>query len=360
MSEIKITHTHADGTLIEGSRKGDGVWEILLDLRRNGQGNWRSFRSLGVLGLGQSRDKAAQTWKIDKAAEALRAAGHEVETEIDDTQRRSFAEAEAERYERAQDRAAYHEDRAGAAGAEAAARWNAERSILDMIPMGQPILVGHHSEGRHRRDLARADSHARHGLEAIHRQEHHENRAQAAEHFQASREDIPTTLRRIDKLEADERRILRGINGERPANDWRTQGYTNDLAPATGGHLERLQAELADVREQLTYWRDRVKAAQESGVKVWGPDDFTKGDYMNCGGKRWYLVERVNKRTLSVPSGTNLAQLIVVTRANVVHAMGPSDWVEKLPYDKVRGRKSAEEMAEIFAEVERRKAAQSA
>lgn len=30
--------------------------------------------------------------------------------------------------------------------------------ISDMIPMGQPILVGHHSEGRHRRDLARMDS----------------------------------------------------------------------------------------------------------------------------------------------------------------------------------------------------------
>jgi hypothetical protein len=30
--------------------------------------------------------------------------------------------------------------------------------ITDVIPMGQPILVGHHSEGRHRRDLARADA----------------------------------------------------------------------------------------------------------------------------------------------------------------------------------------------------------
>lgn len=29
------------------------------------------------------------------------------------------------------------------------------RAIGDMIPFGQPILVGHHSEGRHRRDLAR-------------------------------------------------------------------------------------------------------------------------------------------------------------------------------------------------------------
>lgn len=31
------------------------------------------------------------------------------------------------------------------------------KDIMDGIPMGQPILVGHHSERRHRRDLERAD-----------------------------------------------------------------------------------------------------------------------------------------------------------------------------------------------------------
>jgi hypothetical protein len=31
------------------------------------------------------------------------------------------------------------------------------RQTLEMIPMGQPILVGHHSEKRHRRNLARVD-----------------------------------------------------------------------------------------------------------------------------------------------------------------------------------------------------------
>src|SRR5687767_11343825 len=30
-------------------------------------------------------------------------------------------------------------------------------NIWGAIPMGQPILVGHHSERRHRRDLAKAD-----------------------------------------------------------------------------------------------------------------------------------------------------------------------------------------------------------
>ncbi|WP_132290495.1 DUF3560 domain-containing protein [Kribbella sp. VKM Ac-2568] len=33
----------------------------------------------------------------------------------------------------------------------------ARRQISDHIPLGQPILVGHHSERRHRRDIERMD-----------------------------------------------------------------------------------------------------------------------------------------------------------------------------------------------------------
>jgi len=39
--------------------------------------------------------------------------------------------------------------------------------IGDMIPPGQPILVGHHSEKRHRRDLGRIDSNMRKGIERL-------------------------------------------------------------------------------------------------------------------------------------------------------------------------------------------------
>lgn len=42
--------------------------------------------------------------------------------------------------------------------AKAATAQTKINQIADMIPMGQPILIGHHSEGRHRRDLGRIDS----------------------------------------------------------------------------------------------------------------------------------------------------------------------------------------------------------
>lgn len=339
MSAITITHTRADGTLIEGSRRGDGVWETLKGLHDN----WRYFRSLGQIGLGQSRDRTANTYRINRAAEALRAAGHEVTVEIDDTQRRSFAEAEAERYERAEDRAAYHENVAGSAARASEAAWNAEHGILDMIPMGQPILVGHHSEKRHRRDLERAESLRRRGMAEAERAEYHEDRAQAAEQFQARRESIPTTLRRIAKLEAEERGLLRGINGHTAGR----RPYIREVPPATGAHLERLTAELASVQEQLTYWREHVARAQaEQGVKVWSAADFTKGDFVRYRDFGWYEVLRVNAKSLTIPA--------IINDGPVVRREGARcTWTDSAPYDKVTARKSAAEMAAMIAEAEK-------
>lgn len=58
-----------------------------------------------------------------------------------------------ERAERATKRAAQNFDRAGL------------REEKSGIPFGQPILVGHHSEGRHRRAIERADNAMRRGIE---------------------------------------------------------------------------------------------------------------------------------------------------------------------------------------------------
>lgn len=49
---------------------------------------------------------------------------------------------------------------------EAETRLDRAHTIAGMIPFGQPILVGHHSERQHRRDLARIDTDMRKGLDA--------------------------------------------------------------------------------------------------------------------------------------------------------------------------------------------------
>ena len=334
---ITITHTHASGTLIEGSHKGDGVYEILRGLR----GNWRYFPSLRQIGLGQSRDRAAKTWDINQAAEALRAAGHEVTVTIDESDRRSFATAEAERYERAGSRAQYHEDVAGSAEARADAAYRAEHGILDGIPAGQPILVGHHSERRHRRDLDRAESLRRKARDESERAEYHADRAEVAARFQARREDIPTTLRRIKKLEADERRLRAGLTGrpdyyQNEASEWKCR-----LIKPEGDYLARLEASLADVREALAYWREHVRAAEESGVKVWTCADFAKGDFARRHGQ-WVEVIRVNAKSLTVPAILDMRP--VATKAGAQYS-----WTDTLPYDEVTGRTSAADMAALLA-----------
>lgn len=48
---------------------------------------------------------------------------------------------------------------------DALSRFEAAHHAVEHIPMGQPILVGHHSEARHRRDLNRYDSQMRKAIE---------------------------------------------------------------------------------------------------------------------------------------------------------------------------------------------------
>ena len=144
MAAITITHTRAQGTLIEGSARGDGVYEILKGLGAS----WRYFPSLRQIGLGQSRDRAAKTWEIKRGTEALRAAGHEVTVSIDDGGRSTMAEIESERAERAEARAERLSERAERRGERAHADYAKAREMAQAIPFGQPVMPDHHSYGR--------------------------------------------------------------------------------------------------------------------------------------------------------------------------------------------------------------------
>jgi hypothetical protein len=328
---IIIRHTRAEGTLIEGSRKGDGVWPILKDLRHN----WRYFPSLAQIGIGQSRDRPAHPWKIQQAAQALRAAGFEVTVEIDDTTPgRPFAEAEADRYGRAEDRASYHAGHADRAGRASEAAYAAEHAILDVIPPGQPILSGHHSERRHRRDLARADARRQRGRDEADRAAYHTGRAETAGRFQARRESVPTTLRRIGKLEAEQRQLERRLNGTGLA-------IHGENTPAAGDYRVRLLARQDGIADELAYWRKHIADAQAAGARLWSRADFTKGDFVQFLGK-WFEVLRVNGKSVTIPA--MISDGIVVTRRNT-----RLSWTDTVPYDQVTGRKSRGEITAMLA-----------
>jgi hypothetical protein len=225
----------------------------------------------------------ARDWDINAAARALRAAGFEVEISVDNTPRPT-AVVEAERAERSAARA----ERFGGYAENAQARSDVAGARADQmsagIPLGQPVLVGHHSQRRHERLLERIQRNDAERVEEGKRARHWDGRADSAANAQHHRENIPTTLRRIDKLEtelraAERRRAGRGVQPGEPS---------------------RLDHTVAQLAEQIEHWKAHVAAAEAAGVKVWRQSDFARGDHIRCGGSQWLLVLRVNKRTLSV------------------------------------------------------------
>lgn len=298
---ITISHTHAEGTVAAGTSKGDGAGDIL-------KANGFSFR-YSAWRIRGSRDRMS-SWQIDAAATALRAAGFEIAVEIDDTPRPT-AVVEAERAERAGARAERFAGYAGNAAARAAAAEAGARQIQKYIPFGQPVLVGHHSQRRHEKALERIDRGLTKAVEEERKATYWDGRAQSAETSQQYRENVYVTLRRIERLEA-ELRADRRIADRRAANG---------VASAEPTRLDR---KIANLEEQIARWKAHVAAAEAAGAKVWRPVDFTKGDFIQCGGSRWIRVVRVNARTLSLlnPTSPNLAPVT-------------------LPYDKVTGHRPA-------------------
>lgn len=330
---LTITHTRADGTLLEGSSKGDGVWELVRPHRFT----WG--RSLpGVLFIRQSRDKQADRWSISRAAEALRAAGWTVVIDIDEDTRRSFAEAEQERYERAEERADRFSEYAGSAASRSSAHHGEAHRIASSIPFGQPILMGHHSQRRAERDQERIDSNMRKALSEGDKAAYYARRAKASGSYEAFRKDPGRTLRRLEKLRADLRGVERWQRGES------NNGYTRALTPATVAELNRRHEELT---EEIEFWEHVIKEAEANGFKVWSKADFKKGDFVRYSG-RWFEVLRVNAKSVTIPHIHNGIGTKVVRKGDGYVA----DWTWTAPYTDVRGRRTAEEMAAAEAPAE--------
>lgn len=97
--------------------------------------------------------------------------------------------------------------RAGKLRAEAEAAHARGRATMDAVPMGQPILVGHHSERRHRRDLAKMDKAFSKSAALSREAEALERRASRAETSGAISSDDPEAIPKLrEKLAALEER----------------------------------------------------------------------------------------------------------------------------------------------------------
>lgn len=108
--------------------------------------------------------------------------------------------------ERAGERAERFEDYSERRGQEGDAARRQVEAIAEHIPFGQPILIGHHSERRARKDAQRIQDGMRRAVKLWDTRDYWERRAQAAKAHAEYRQVPAVRYRRIKGLEADLRK----------------------------------------------------------------------------------------------------------------------------------------------------------
>ncbi len=104
-------------------------------------------------------------------------------------------------------------------------------SLASAVPLGQPILVGHHSERRARRHAQKIESGMKRAVMLFERAEYWEQRAQASLRHAKYKERPDVRYRRIKKIEAELRKSQKHIaRSEKYMTMWRAQ--TLDLKMA--------------------------------------------------------------------------------------------------------------------------------
>lgn len=289
---LTITHTHEAGTLIEGTRRGDGTAEILKANR------WRWGRSIGAWYIPNSRDRLPQEHIISRTIAALEAAGYEVApAEIDHTARNT-AEVEAGKIARQESRAEALAAKAERKAGQAATQWDRHAADVNRLPEGgEPIKIGHHSANRHRRALDRAWNSLGNAVQADRDATRAEYRAQAAATTTAARYNPVTVANRIEKTAAQIRRLERDITADRYDPE---TGYRPATEAEKAARAARLKPQLEELRDQLAYWQsirnDQIAAGQATN---YGPETVNKGDAVKIRG-HWRRVVRANKKSVTV------------------------------------------------------------
>jgi hypothetical protein len=139
--------------------------------------------------------------------------------------------------ERRERRAERLRDWAEKRDAKASAARGTADSIMDAIPLGQPILVGHHSQRRHERAIVKLDNATRasaeHNAKASEFRRRADNIAAAADRaIYDDDPDAPERLReRIAELEAERDRIKAAARPPRAAKQAISPSSTTRSAP---------------------------------------------------------------------------------------------------------------------------------
>ena len=168
--------------------------------------------------------------------------------------------------ERAEERAERFDGYRDNRQADAERARGAVARLADNIPLGQPILVGHHSERHARKDAARIENGMRKAVQLWDTAEYWQQRAAAALRNAEYKERPDVRARRIKTIEADKRRQVKALNeAERKLRLWNLIETPNKFKRLSDGATLTTIEEAAQVAadhagfdvldaEKGTYW----------------------------------------------------------------------------------------------------------
>lgn len=147
-----------------------------------------------------------------------------------------------------------YQERAEKADKRSQSHYERHRDIASVIPMGQPILIGHHSEKRHRKDLDRIDNEMRKSIQESEKADYYRNKVDNIDNSKVISSDDPQAIEklqaRIEELEKTKEEVK-----ARP-HEWYELQYLN-----------------ADIRRL----KDRIKEIQELEELQFEDITFTGG-----------------------------------------------------------------------------------
>lgn len=192
--------------------------------------------------------------------------------------------------------------------AEKSAEEHWKKSDLSFIPMGQPILMGHHSQRSHERAIERSNVHSHKSIEESKRAQKWDHRARTAEtllhkmeeskpymsgKMEEANKDIRLWKRRIEKSDIFIR--IYEDKGVVPDLIASACGFTPSAIESARQDNERAKRELPQAIEKRDYW----KAKLDSIGGLFDPSTVKKGDFIKTT-HGTFPVKSINKKTITV------------------------------------------------------------
>ena len=225
--------------------------------------------------------------------------------EVEDNPYEDKQEARRERYQELSEKA----------GKESSRYAQESRDMMSTIPMGQPILVGHHSEGRDRRYRQRAWDKMGKSYELSKKSDYYENKAASVGKGGISADDKNAIKKLADKYNAiktnhqkmlDANKIVKSKgNDEEKIKKLVDAGWTEEhakkiLAPDFAGRVGFPDYQLTGNTAEMRRIIDRVIDIHSRSLKAVGSSADTNTDYSDYG----FEVERntdINRLQLKFP-----------------------------------------------------------